>query len=100
MAKAPQPTNSERAAASQLCMYYACMPNVQIRDVPEHVHAELTRRADQAGQSLQQYLTAQLASIAATPTIDDVLDRIENRSKGKVPTGEAVAALEDDRAGR
>jgi len=81
-------------------MYIACMANVQIREVPEAVHNELVRRAELAGQSLQQYLTAQLASIVATPTIDDVLDRIENRSKGKLSKADAVAALEDERARR
>jgi len=81
-------------------MYIACMANVQIREVPEDVHNELVRRAELAGQSLQQYLMAQLASIVATPTIDDVLDRIENRSKGDVSKADAVAALEDERARR
>ena len=65
-------------------MHNACMPNVQIREVPDDVHNELVRRAERAGQSLQQYLSAQLASIAATPTLDDVLERIENRSKGQL----------------
>lgn len=82
------------------CMYIACMANVQIREVPEDVHNELVRRAELAGQSLQQYLTAQLASIVATPTIDDVLNRIENRSKGRLSKADAVAALEDERARR
>ncbi len=81
-------------------MYIACMVNVQIRDVPEHIHTELVRRAELAGQSLQQYLATQLASIAATPTIDDVLDRVENRSKGRLSAADAVAALEDERARR
>lgn len=44
------------------------MPNVQIRDVPEDVHHELVRRAEMAGRSLQQYLSAQLAPMVATPT--------------------------------
>ena len=52
-------------------MYNACMPNVQIREVPEDVHNELVRRAELAGQSLQQYLSAQLTAMVATPTIDD-----------------------------
>lgn len=49
-------------------MHYACMPNVQVRDVPDDVHKALVRRAEQAGQSLQQFLAAQLGVIAATPT--------------------------------
>ena len=81
-------------------MYNACMPNVQIREVPDDVHNELVRRAERAGQSLQQYLSAQLASIAATPTLDDVLERIENRSKGQLSKAGAVSALEDERARR
>jgi len=85
---------------SQACMYNACMPNVQIREVPDDVHNELVRRAELAGQSLQQYLSAQLASIAATPTLDDVLERIENRSKGQLSKADAVSALEEERARR
>ena len=81
-------------------MYNACMPNVQIREVPDAVHNELVRRAERAGQSLQQYLSAQLASIAATPTLDDVLERIEKRSKGQLSKADAVSALEDERARR
>ena len=81
-------------------MHNACMPNVQIREVPDDVHNELVRRAERAGQSLQQYLSAQLASIAATPTLDDVLERIENRSKGQLSKADTVSALEDERARR
>jgi len=81
-------------------MYNACMPHVQIREVPDDVHNELVRRAELAGQSLQQYLSAQLASIAATPTLDDVLDRIENRSKGQLSKADAVSSLEEERARR
>lgn len=47
---------------------HACMPNVQVRNVPEDVHEALVRRAEQAGQSLQQFLAAQLSLIASTPT--------------------------------
>jgi predicted nucleic acid-binding protein len=76
------------------------MPNVQIREVPEDVHNELVRRAELAGQSLQQYLSAQLAALVATPTIDEVIARIERRSKGRLTRADAVAAIEDERARR
>lgn len=79
-------------------MYYACMPNVQVRDVPEEIHEALVRQAELAGQSLQQYLKAKLAAIATTPTVDEVLGRIEGRSKGRISQKDAVAAL--DRARR
>jgi len=76
------------------------MVNVQIREVPDEVHKELIRRAELAGQSLQQYLSAQLVSLAATPTVNDVVERIEQRSKGQLSKADAVAALEDERARR
>ena len=60
------------------------MPHVQVRDVPDEVHQVLVRRAEAAGQSLQQYLAIQLAAFASTPTVDEVLDRIEHRDKGKL----------------
>ena len=81
-------------------MYNACMPNVQVRDVPNEVHEALLRRAEQAGQSLQQFLAAQLALIAATPTVDEMLDRLEHRPKGKVSAESAIAALDEERARR
>ncbi len=81
-------------------MYIACMPNVQVRDVPVEVHEALVRRAELAGQSLQQFLAGQLAAIAATPSVEEVLDRIERRSKGRLSAEEAVAYVRDERARR
>lgn len=81
-------------------MYYACMPNVQVRDVPKEVHEGLLRRAEQAGQSLQQFLAGQLALIAATPTLDEMLDRLERRPKGHLSAKAALAALDHERARR
>jgi antitoxin FitA len=37
------------------------MPSVQIKDVPDEVHAVLRRRAALNGQSLQEYLLDRLA---------------------------------------
>ncbi|HEV2068487.1 MAG TPA: hypothetical protein VGR26_01690 [Acidimicrobiales bacterium] len=76
------------------------MPNVQIRDVPDDVHAALVRRAERAGQSLQQYLAARLAEIASAPTLEEVLDRIEVRPKGRLSRGDVIDALTVDRARR
>ena len=76
------------------------MPNVQVRDVPDEVHEALVRRAGQAGQSLQQFLAAQLAEIAATPTLNEILDRIERRPKGALSAEAAVEALDEERARR
>lgn len=82
------------------CMYYACMPNVQVRDVPEEVHEALMRQAELAGQSLQQYLSGKLALIATTPSIEEVLERIERRSKGRLSGSDAIDSLASERARR
>ncbi|MDP9441094.1 MAG: hypothetical protein M3P34_02690 [Actinomycetota bacterium] len=76
------------------------MPNVQVRDVPQEVHEALVRRAEQAGQSLQQFLAAQLAVIAATPTIEEVLERVNRRPKGQLSAKSAIEALDEERARR
>ncbi len=76
------------------------MPNVQVRDVSDEVHAELVRRADRAGQSLQQYLAEQLEKIAFTPSLEDSLARIESRELGRLSGADAVDALGHERARR
>ena len=76
------------------------MPNVLVRDLPEDVHAELQRRADQRGQSLQQYLTTELRRLANKPTLQDVLARIERRSGGEVGLQQAVDDIAEERSRR
>lgn len=74
------------------------MTSVLIRDLSEPTHRELLRRAEQRGQSLQQYLAAELTRLAASPTLDDVLRRIERRRGGRVGLAEAAADLADERS--
>lgn len=72
--------------------------NVLVRDVPDNVHAELQRRAERKGQSLQQYLAGELTRIASRPSLDEVLDRIESeRTGGRVGLATAVEDLESAR---
>ena len=73
------------------------MPNVLVRDLPDEVHASLQRRAEAAGQSLQQYLAGELTRLATTPTLHDVLDRIGRRHGGKVGFDAAVHDLDEVR---
>lgn len=76
------------------------MPNVLVRDLPDDVHARLQRRAEAAGQSLQQFLASELTRLSTTPTMDDVLARINRRKGGRVGLDTAVDDLADERAGR
>lgn len=73
------------------------MPNVLVRDVPEDVHTALQRRAEQRGQSLQQYLAGELRRLAERPSVDEVLDRIERRSGGRVGLQQATDDLAEER---
>jgi plasmid stability protein len=76
------------------------MTSIQIKDVPEEVHAVLRRRAAAAHQSLQEYLRRWLIEETSRPTMDEVLERAGGRSGGSVPLKTAVATLRDERARR
>jgi len=76
------------------------MPNVLIRDLPEEVHLSLQRRAERQGQSLQQYLAAELRRLAERPSLDEVLDRIGRRRGGRVGLRQAAQDLTQEKARR
>lgn len=76
------------------------MPSIQVKDVPEDVHASLRRRAALAGQSLQEYLLARLVEDARTPTLDELLDGAGGRAGGKASFSAAVRAVRADRNSR
>lgn len=76
------------------------MTNVLIRDLSEETHRELLRRAQTRGQSLQQYLAAELTRLAASPTLDEVLRRIDTRRGGRVGLSRAASDLADERSRR
>ena len=70
--------------------------NVQIRDVPDDVHATLKARAAAAGMSLSDYLRSELERVAARPSIAEVLERAAARPGG-VPTDVIVQTIRDMR---
>ena len=76
------------------------MTSVQIKGVPEETHAVLRQRAARAHQSLQEYLLGLLVREASAPTVEEVLDRVANRTGGELSFGFAVHAVVDDRARR
>jgi plasmid stability protein len=79
------------------CLHNVSMPNVLIRDVPDDVHGRLQARADEHGQSLQQYLAGELRRLAERPSMDEVLARIATRRGGRVGLEQAVQDLTADR---
>lgn len=76
------------------------MPSIQVKDVPEDVHATLRRRAAVAGQSLQEYLLARLVADAHMPTLDELLERAGGRAGGRAGFKAAVTAVRADRDAR
>jgi plasmid stability protein len=72
------------------------MKTIQIRNVPDSVHATLRVRATGAGVSLSDYALAELQRVAERPAVSDVLQRATSRAGGAEVT-EIVAAV---RAGR
>ena len=73
------------------------MPSVQLKAVPEDVHAELRRRAEKAGKSLQEYLLGRLIEEARRPSLDDLLDRAGRHKGGHVSFRFASEAVREDR---
>ena len=61
------------------------------------IHSVLQRRADAAGQSLQEYLLGRLRIEAETPTIDELFSRIEQRSGGNVSLKTAAQLVRAER---
>lgn len=76
------------------------MPSIQIKHVPDAVHAELRRRAAKHGQSLQEYLLAMLEDAASRRPIDEIFAEIERRGwpgRNTVTADDIVADIRDER---
>jgi antitoxin FitA len=69
---------------------------LQVRHVPDDVHAELRRRADAAGVSLSDYVLRELERVAARPPMAEVFARSASR---RVPLSreDVVAGIRADR---
>jgi plasmid stability protein len=72
------------------------MKTIQIRHVPDDIHATLRMRAAGAGVSLSDYALVELKRIAERPPVADVLRRAGSRAGGARTTDIVVAV----RAGR
>lgn len=92
--------SAESHVQAPLWRYGHDMPSIQVKDVPDDVHATLRLRAAAAGMSLQEYLLARLVEDAQTPTLDEVLDRAGGRAGGKAPLRSAAKAVRREREAR
>jgi plasmid stability protein len=68
---------------------------VQIRNVPDTLHRKLKVRAADSGQTLSDYLLAELARLAARPTREEMLARLHSRKRVTLKTSAAVVIREE-----
>lgn len=76
--------------------YSGSMPSIQIKNVPEEVHRALQRKAKASGQSLQEFLQAELRHISELDLMSDVLERARGR-KTDVTLEQIVQMIRQDR---
>ena len=69
---------------------------VQIRNSPDALHRKLKVRAAGSGQSLSDYLLAELERPAARPTREEMLTRIHSRKRVTLKTPAALV-IRDER---
>jgi hypothetical protein len=77
--------------------------NVLIRNVPDTVHTALVRRAEAAGQSLQEYVVGLLHEVTNKPTMSEVMDEVRAilaRNPGPRMTREEMVAVIRERRDR
>lgn len=78
-------------------MYHGVVPKtLQIREMPEDVHAALRARAAAAGMSLSEYALQELTEVAERPLVSEVLRRARHRSGGAAGD-DIVAAVRSGR---
>jgi len=73
------------------------MANVQIRNVPDDVHARLKEQAARSGRSLNEYLLGEMAQLSRTPTLPELFARIGAREPYTGPSAAEIIREERDR---
>lgn len=72
---------------------------IQVRNVPDRLHRELTKRAKARGQTLTDYIQELLERDVARPPAAEVFDRIEARKPVKLGR-RAADLIREERDGR
>lgn len=83
--------------------YSGAMATIQIRNVPEQVHRVYQARAALAGQSLQEYLLAELIRHATLASPQEIMAEVERdpavAAPGSVTADQVAEAVRRDRQG-
>jgi len=70
---------------------------LQVRNLPDDVHAELKRRASAAGMSLSDFAGQELARLASRPALPELLDRVAERGGDRLTFAAAREAVVAER---
>jgi hypothetical protein len=73
---------------------------ITIRDVPVPVRDELASRAALQGQSMQEFLRAELERLAARPSVESWLEQVRRRKRAtqtRVTARQILTARDADR---
>lgn len=71
---------------------------IQVRNVPESVHATLKSRAAREGMSLSDFIKRELERVAERPTMQEWLERTQEAKPiaGKKTAAQIIRALRDE----
>ncbi len=73
---------------------------ITIRDVPERVRDELAARAASQGQSMQEFLRAELERVASRPSLKTWMEQVRRRKRAtqtRVTADQILACRDADR---
>jgi antitoxin FitA len=73
---------------------------IQIRHVPEDVHARLKARAAAASMSLSDYLLREITALASRPTWQEIFDEIDREGPALEGDVDTVALIHEMRQER
>jgi plasmid stability protein len=71
---------------------------IQLRNVPDALHRSLKARAAMAGQSLSDYLLAEIKEISERPTLAELRERVHRRKPIAVEIDSARMVREEREA--
>ncbi|MCX4753815.1 FitA-like ribbon-helix-helix domain-containing protein [Kitasatospora purpeofusca] len=76
------------------------MTAITIREVPDSILETLKVKAAQSGKSLQAYLLDLVAREAATPTLAEMMTRLDRETRAEVSTSDILSAIDEGRERR
>ena len=83
------------------CAHVYHMPKmIQIRHVPDTLHKQLKVRAVEADMTLSDYIKAELAMMAARPTLAQIAARLSALEPVELGEDSVVNMLQEDRNAR